>query len=83
MKKNIIVAVVGLCGAGKSEATQVFLDNDFARVYFGDATFEEMKRQNLPLTPENERKVREELRAKNDMAIYAKKKEKKISDAYK
>lgn len=82
MKKNIIVAVVGLCGAGKSEATQVFLDNGFARVYFGDATFEEMKRQNLPLTPENERKVREELRAKNDMAIYAKLSEKKISDAY-
>lgn len=82
MKRNIVVAVVGLCGAGKSEATQVFLDNNFTRVYLGDATFEEMERQNLPLTPENERKVREELRAKNDMAIYAKLSEKKIRDAY-
>ncbi len=82
MKRNIVVAVVGLCGAGKSEATQVFLDNNFTRVYLGDATFEEMKRQNLPLTPENERKVREELRAKNDMAIYAKLSENKIKNAY-
>lgn len=81
-KNNIIVAVVGLCGAGKSEATQVFIDNNFKKVYFGDATFEEMKRQNLEITPQNERKVREELRAKGDMAIYAKLSEPKIKAFY-
>ncbi len=83
MKKgNIIVAVVGLCGAGKSEATQIFIKNNFERVYFGDATFEELKRQKLAITPENERKVREELRAKGDMAIYAKLSENKIKQYF-
>ena len=79
-KNNIIVAVVGLCGAGKSEATQVFIDNKFEKVYFGDVTFDEMKRQNLPITPDNERKIREALRATSDMAIYAKKSEPKIKE---
>ena len=78
MKKQNIVAVVGLCGAGKSEATQIFIKNGYERVYFGDATFEELKRQNLEITPENERKIREELRAKGDMTIYAKLSENKI-----
>ena len=81
-KENIIVAVVGLCGAGKSEATQIFIENDFKKVYFGDATFDEMKRQGLDINPQNERKVREELRASNDMAIYAKLSEPKIKNFY-
>ena len=82
MKKNIIVAVVGLCGAGKSEATQVFVKNDFKKVYFGDVTFDEMKRLNLEITPNNERLIREQLRAEGDMAIYAKKSAPKITDFY-
>ena len=81
-KNNIIVAVVGLCGAGKSEATQVFINNNFERVYLGDVTFDELKKRNLPITPENERMIREELRATSDMAIYAKKSEPKIKDFY-
>ncbi len=78
MKKNIIVAVVGMTGAGKSEATQFFIEKGFKRVYLGDVTFEEMKRQNLEVTPENEKMVRESLRAEGDMAIYAKKSVDKI-----
>lgn len=70
--KNIIVAVVGLCGSGKTEATNIFTKKGFKKVYLGDVTFEEMKRQNLPITPDNERKIREYLRSQNDMAIYAK-----------
>ena len=81
-KKNIIVAVVGLCGAGKSEVTSVFTENGFKKVYFGDVTFDEMKRQNLDITPENERRIRESLRASNDMAIYAKLSEPKIQNFY-
>lgn len=82
-QNNIIVAVVGLCGAGKSEATQVFINNKFERVYFGDVTFDEMKKRNLPINPENERMIREKLRATSDMAIYAKKSEPKIKELYK
>jgi dephospho-CoA kinase len=80
--KNIIVAVVGLCGAGKSEVTNIFLENKFEKVYFGDVTFDEMKKRNMEITEENERVIREELRATNDMAIYAKKSEPKIKKAY-
>ncbi len=80
--KNKIVAVVGLCGAGKSEVTNIFLENKFEKVYFGDVTFDEMKKRNMEITEENERVIREELRATNDMAIYAKKSEPKIKKAY-
>ncbi len=82
MGKNIIVAVVGMTGAGKSEVTQFFLDKGFKRVYLGDVTFDEMKRRNLEITPDNERMVRESLRAENDMAIYAKKSLDKIKKYY-
>ena len=82
MGKNIIVAVVGMTGAGKSEVTQFFLDRNFKRVYLGDVTFEEMKRLGLEITPDNERMVRESLRAQNDMAIYAKKSLDKIKKYY-
>lgn len=80
--KNIIIAVVGLCGSGKSEVTNIFIENKFEKVYFGDVTFDEMKKRNLPVTPENEKMMREELRATNDMAIYAKKSEPRIKQAY-
>jgi len=82
MEKNIIVAVVGLCGAGKSEATQIFVNNNFKKVYFGDVTFDEMKRLNLEINPNNERLVREQLRAEGDMAIYAKKSAPKVTEYY-
>lgn len=78
MKKNIIVAVVGMTGAGKSEATQFFVEKGFEKVYLGEVTFEEMRRRKLDLTPENEKMVRESLRAEGDMAIYAKKSVDKI-----
>lgn len=80
--KNIIIAVVGLCGAGKSEVTNIFVNNSFVKVYFGDVTFDEMEKRNIPVTPENEKLIREELRATSDMAIYAKKSEPKIREAY-
>ncbi|MGI6443902.1 MAG: AAA family ATPase [Candidatus Dojkabacteria bacterium] len=80
--KNIIVAVVGLCGAGKSEVTNMFVENKFEKVYFGDVTFDELKKRNMEITEENERVIREELRSTNDMAIYAKKSEPKIKKAY-
>lgn len=82
---NIIVAVVGLCGAGKSEVTSVFTEKGYKKVYFGDVTFDEMKRLGLEITPENERMVRESIRknANNDMAIYAKKSQPKIDEFYK
>ena len=80
---NKIVAVVGMCGSGKSRVVEVFGKHEFLNVYLGEATFDEMKRQNLPVTPENERKIREELRAGGDKAIYAKLSLSKIEEAVK
>jgi dephospho-CoA kinase len=69
--KKIIVAVVGLPGAGKTEVTKFFVEKGFKKIYFGDVTFEELKRRKLEINETNERLVREELRKKYGMAAYA------------
>ena len=69
---NKIVAVVGMCGSGKSVAVEEFEKRGFKKVYFGAATMNILKERNLPVNEENERKVREELRASGDKGIYAK-----------
>jgi dephospho-CoA kinase len=66
-----VVAVVGMTGSGKSEAAAVFRDKGFAGVRFGDITDEEVKKRGLPLTEANERPVREELRRRYGMSVYA------------
>ena len=63
MQKNpIIVAVVGLTGSGKTDATLRFIAAGFARVGFNDPVYEELLRQNLERNEKNERAVREQLR---------------------
>jgi dephospho-CoA kinase len=69
--KKIIIAVVGLPGAGKTEVTKFFVEKGFQKIYFGDITFEEMKRRNLEINEANERMIREEIRKKHGMAAYA------------
>jgi dephospho-CoA kinase len=66
-----VIAVVGMTGSGKSEAARVFREKGFATVRFGDVTDEELRKQGLPLTEENERPVREAFRKKHGMAAYA------------
>ena len=67
-----IIAVVGMCGSGKSVAVDEFVKRGWARIYFGEATFLKMKELGLEINPENEKKVREGLRASGDKGIYAK-----------
>ena len=80
---NKVIAIVGMCGAGKSEATTYFENKGFKRVYFGAITFDEMKKRGLDPTQDNERMIREEFRSTGDMAIYAKLNEEKVKNAYK
>jgi dephospho-CoA kinase len=82
---NKIIAIVGMCGSGKSVATEVFKERGYNNIYFGDVTFDEMKRLNMPVTPENERYMREKIRedANGDKGIYAKMLIPKITEAYK
>lgn len=71
MGKPIVVAVVGLTGSGKTDATERFLARGFTRVGFNDPLYEELERRGLPRTQENERPVREELRKDFGMGVMA------------
>ena len=66
-----VAAIVGLAGSGKSEVAAILEERGFFRVRFGDLTDREIERRGLELTPENERRVRELLRAEHGMAAYA------------
>lgn len=67
-----IVAIVGLCGAGKSEVANEFSNNGFTLVRFGQITLDEVKRRGLDVNEANERLVREALRHEHGMAAFAK-----------
>jgi dephospho-CoA kinase len=67
-----IVSMVGMPGAGKSEAARVFEANGFYRIRFGDVTDRELRKRGLELNEKNERDVREALRREHGMAAYAK-----------
>jgi dephospho-CoA kinase len=67
-----LIAIVGMAGSGKSEAAKLIEENGFKRIRFGDITDEEIKKQGLALSEENEKKVREGMRETYGMAAYAK-----------
>ena len=69
---NKIVAVVGMCGSGKSVATELFEKYGYQKVYFGQGTFDILKERGIERTAESEQMIREELRASGDKGIYAK-----------
>lgn len=66
-----VVSIVGMAGAGKSEVARFFVERGFARIRFGDATDEEIRRRRLELNEANERLVRESFRKDLGMAAYA------------
>lgn len=72
MDEKIILAVVGLFGSGKTEVVEYLVKKtSWPEVYFGDATFEEMKKEGLEINEANERKTREGIRARLGMGAYA------------
>jgi dephospho-CoA kinase len=78
-----IIAVVGMCGSGKSEAVKYFVDKGFRKVYFGDVVIKELESRGLEINEKNERKIREELRAEYGMGVMAIKSIEKINEYYK
>lgn len=68
---NKVVAVVGMCGTGKSVVTEFLKQNGFSMIYFGGVVTGRVKEMGLPLTQENERPVREALRKEYGMAAMA------------
>lgn len=67
-----IIAIVGMCGSGKSIASKYFEDLGYKNVYFGGVTMEKLKEAGLEVTPENEKMMREKLRRELGMGAYAK-----------
>ena len=59
-----ILAIVGMCGSGKSTAIDVLTEKNIPKVYFGGVILKAIEDAGLEINPENERKFREELRAK-------------------
>jgi len=62
---NKIIAIVGMPGAGKSEASNFFIKKGFERVYFGSVIVEGLQEEGLIRNAENEsiyrKKIRQEL----------------------
>lgn len=77
MKEKILV-FVGMPGAGKSTLVEYLERKGIPSVYFGGITLDEVKRQGLEINPENEKRVREELREREGKDVYAKRIIKKI-----
>jgi dephospho-CoA kinase len=73
MNNKKVIAIVGMAGSGKSEVVRK-LQKDFGipKVYFGEITFDEIKKRGLEVNYKNERIVREDLRSKYGMGAYAK-----------
>ena len=80
---NKIIAIVGMCGSGKTVATELFEQAGYKKVYFGAITMDELKKRNLPINEQNERLIREEFRSTGDKAIYARLNLPKIEEYYK
>jgi dephospho-CoA kinase len=79
MENRKIVAILGLPGSGKTEAINYLIKKlNWLKVYFGDVTFDEMKSRGIEINEENEREVREGLRAQFGQLIYAQRVIKKI-----
>ena len=68
---NKLVAIVGMCGSGKSVATTFFKDHGYEVIYFGGVTMKKLKEEGLEVTPENEKMMRERLRRDFGMGAYA------------
>jgi dephospho-CoA kinase len=80
---NKIIAVIGMCGSGKSEAVKFFENHGYKKVYFGKVVMDEMKRRGLEVNEANERITRENLRKEFGMGAMAVKSLKKIEEFYK
>jgi dephospho-CoA kinase len=71
MKTPVVIAVVGLPGAGKTEATARFVNHQFVRVGFNDIFYEEFDRWGLARNENNEQYVRVEMRNKLGRTVLA------------
>ena len=68
---NKLYAIVGMCGSGKSIASDYLVSKGFNKVYFGGVTMDKLKEANLEVNPETEKMMREKLRSELGMGAFA------------
>ena len=69
---NILLAVVGLAGAGKTESTEYLIKKtSWPKVYLGQAVIDEVKNRGQEINEVNERSAREDLRKEHGMGAMA------------
>lgn len=79
MSETKLVAFLGMPGSGKTEAVDYFEKKyRWPKVYFGQVTLDEVRRQGLEVNEKNERMVREGLREQFGEDYYAREVIKKI-----
>ncbi|MBU0597954.1 AAA family ATPase [Patescibacteria group bacterium] len=66
-----VVALVGMCGSGKSEVADCFIRADFDYLRLGQITLDEVKKRGLEPKEENERPIREGFRQQYGKAAFA------------
>ncbi|MCM1043048.1 MAG: hypothetical protein NC350_02425 [Corallococcus sp.] len=71
MQKTKAVAVVGMCGSGKSDLTAMFTKLGWEKVYFGGVTVNQLKKQGIEVNEANERAMREGLRKQLGQEAFA------------
>jgi len=67
----MILAIVGMTGAGKSELSGHLASLGFPTIRFGQVVVDEIARRGWELNPKNERTVREEIRSTDGMDVCA------------
>lgn len=78
-----LIAIVGMAGSGKSVAAEFFRSKGIPVLRFGDQTDIGLHEAGLPISEENERNYRENIRKELGMAAMAIKIEPRINDAAK
>ena len=66
-----LLVIVGMAGSGKSSVARYLERKGWRVIRFGALTMQVLEKQGLPINEANEKSVREELRAKGGMDIYA------------
>lgn len=69
--KNKVLAIVGMCGSGKTVAVDFFEKKGYQKVYFGGVIYDKMKEEKIPITKKTEQEFRENLRKKHGMGVVA------------
>lgn len=79
--KKAIIAIVGLPGAGKSEAAAYYAEKKLPVISFGKIVNDYIDEHKMEHNEANHKKVREEMRVKHGKEAFAVLNEKKISEA--